>query len=109
MPSPRRVEDAFSVRRIRFSDGESVMVLTILEGSMFCSLDARGGILERAGGFFTRDTRFLSVFRLPVNGEAPLLLSSGKVEYFSATFYLRNPPLNGLAQDSLAIVRERFV
>jgi glycogen debranching enzyme len=44
-----------------------------------------------------------------VNGEAPLLLSSGKVDYFSAAFYLRNPAVDGLASDSLAIVRERFV
>jgi glycogen debranching enzyme len=85
------------------------MALTILEGSTFCISDERGDIFERTGGFFARDTRFLSVFRLTVNGEAPLLLSSGKVEYFSAAFYLRNPPLNGLAQDSLSIVRERFV
>src|SRR5262245_42424624 len=60
-------------------------------------------------GFFARDTRFLSLFRLTINGERPLLLSSGKVEYFSAAFYLRNPFAGGLAQDSVAIVRERFV
>src|SRR5262249_29810720 len=32
-----------------------------------------------------------------------------KVEYFSAAFYLRNPLAGGLDQDSVAIVRERFV
>jgi glycogen debranching enzyme len=85
------------------------VALTILEGSTFCISDERGDIFEQTGGFFARDTRFLSVFRLTVNGEAPLLLSSGKVDYFSAAFYLRNPPMNGLAQDSVAIVRERFV
>ncbi len=85
------------------------MALTILEGSTFCICDERGDIGEATGGFFARDTRFLSLFRLTVNGETPLLLSSGKVEYFSAAFYLRNPLAAGLAQDSLAIVRERFV
>ena len=44
-----------------------------------------------------------------MNGRPPLLLSSGKVDYFSAAFYLRNAPVDGLAQDSVAIVRERFV
>src|SRR6185312_13345852 len=78
-------------------------------GSTFCISDERGDIYEQTGGFFARDTRFLSVFRLTVNGAAPLLLSSGKVDYFSAAFYLRNPPARGLAQDSIAIVRERFV
>jgi glycogen debranching enzyme len=83
--------------------------LTILEGSTFCICDERGDICEESGGFFARDTRFLSLFRLTVNGAAPLLLSSGKVEYFSAAFYLRNAPTDGLAQDSVAIIRERFV
>ena len=85
------------------------MSLTILEGSTFCISDERGDIHERTGGLFARDTRFLSCFRLTVNGAAPLLLSSGKVDYFSAAFYLRNAPVDGLAQDSVAIVRERFV
>jgi glycogen debranching enzyme len=85
------------------------VALTILEGSTFCICDARGDIWQETGGFFSADTRFLSLFRLTVNGETPLLLSSGKVEYFSAAFYLRNPLAGGLAQDSLSIVRERFV
>ena len=85
------------------------MALTILEGSTFCICDERGDICEETGGFFAEDTRFLSLFRLTINGETPLLLSSGKVEYFSAAFYLRNPLADGLPQDSLSIVRERFV
>ncbi len=85
------------------------MALTILEGSTFCICDERGDISEQTGGFFARDTRFLSLLRLTVNGKAPLLLSSGKVDYFSAAFYLRNAPVDGLAQDSVAIIRERFV
>ncbi len=85
------------------------MALTILEGSTFCICDERGDITAEAGGFFADDTRFVSLLLLTIDGEAPLLLSSGKVEYFSAAFFLRNPLTNGLAQDSLAIVRERFV
>jgi glycogen debranching enzyme len=85
------------------------VALTILEGSTFCICDERGDIYERTGGFFAEDTRFLSVFRLTMNGERPLLLSSGKVEHYSAAFYLRNPLADGLPQDSLAIIRERRV
>ncbi len=85
------------------------MTLTILEGSTFCICDERGDICEATGGFFADDTRHLSLFRLTVNGQSPLLLSSGKVEYFSAAFYLRNPLAGGLDQDSVAIIRERFV
>ena len=86
------------------------MPLTILEGSTFCICDERGDIgAEETSGFFTEDTRFLSHLRLTINGESPLELASGRVEYFSAAFYLRNPLAGGLPQDALLIVRERFV
>ncbi len=85
------------------------MAITILEGSTFCICDERGDISAPTDGLFASDTRFLSRFRLTVNGERPMLLSHGKVEYFSAAFYLRNPLAGGLAQDELAVTRERFV
>ncbi len=85
------------------------MTLTILEGSTFCICDDRGDVHGETDGFFCDDTRHLSVFRLSINGMRPLLLSSGKVEYFSAAFYLRNPLAGDLPQDSLSIVRTRFV
>jgi glycogen debranching enzyme len=83
--------------------------LTILEGSTFCICDDVGDIDRRTHGFYSEDTRFLSVLRLRVNGARPLLLSSGKVEYFSAAFFLRNPLAGGLDQDVVSILRERFV
>jgi glycogen debranching enzyme len=76
---------------------------TILEGSTFCICDARGDISETTHGLFAEDTRFLSKLQLTVNGERPLLLSSGTVEYFSAAFFLRT------SANDLAIKRERFV
>jgi glycogen debranching enzyme len=85
------------------------MALTILEGSTFCICDEHGDIDGLAHGFFADDTRFLSRLCLTVNGAKPLLLSSGKVEYFSAAFFLRNPIAGGLPQDTLSIVRHRFV
>jgi glycogen debranching enzyme len=85
------------------------VALTILEGSTFCICDERGDIDGGAQGLFADDTRFLSRLRLTVNGVKPLLLSSGRVEYFSAAFYLRNPPVGGLPQDSISVTRDRFV
>jgi glycogen debranching enzyme len=85
------------------------MALTILEGSTFCICDETGDVEGETSGLFAQDTRFLSLLRLTINGETPLELSHGKVEYFSAAFYLRNPLAGGLPQDALAIVRERFV
>src|SRR3989440_3563463 len=84
-------------------------MLTILEGSTFCICDEIGDLDGQTSGFFTDDTRFLSELRLTVSGARALLLSSGKVEYFSAAFFLRNPLAGGLAQDVLSIKRERFV
>jgi glycogen debranching enzyme len=85
------------------------MALTILEGSTFCICDERGDLSAPTHGLYASDTRFLSRFTLTLNGASPLLLTSGKVEYFSAAFYLRNPIAGGLEQDQLAITRERFV
>ena len=69
------------------------MPVTILEGSTFCLSDEVGDLDGQGYGFFAEDTRFLSRFTLTINGVRPLLLSSGKVEYFSAAFYTRNPPV----------------
>src|SRR6266571_9066245 len=82
---------------------------TMLEGSTFCICDDIGDVGNHTSGFFAQDTRFLSLLRLTVNGATPLPLSSGKVEYFSAAFFLRNPLAGGLRQDQVAITRERFV
>jgi glycogen debranching enzyme len=85
------------------------VALTILDGSTFCVSDDSGDIGEVTSGFFHEDTRFLSVLRLTIDGEPPLFLSSGRVDYFSAAFYLRNPLVGDLPPDSLTIVRNRFV
>ena len=83
--------------------------LRILEGATFCICDDIGDLQREGEGLFTEDTRFLSRFRLTINGQRPLLLSSDKIEYFSAAFFMRNPLAGGLEQDVLSIRRERFV
>ena len=52
------------------------------------------------------DTRFLSRWTLTINGDRPLVLSSRKVEYYSAAFFLRNPVVGGLGHDEA--LAERF-
>jgi glycogen debranching enzyme len=85
------------------------MQITILEGATFCVSDELGDLTEPTNGFFDEDTRFLSHLRLTINGARPLLLSHGKVEYYSAAWFLRNPPVGGLEPDELSIARRRFV
>jgi glycogen debranching enzyme len=83
--------------------------LRILEGATFCICDRLGDLHGNVEGLFTEDTRFLSMLKLTINGQRPLLLSSDKIEYFSAAFFMRNPLTQGLAPDVLSIRRERFV
>src|SRR5947208_2399030 len=83
--------------------------LRILEGATFCICDEVGDLHHQGEGLFSEDTRFLSRFKLTINGHRPLLLSSDKIEYFSAAFFMRNPLAGGLDQDVLSIRRERFV
>jgi glycogen debranching enzyme len=84
-------------------------MLRILEGSTFCICDDSGDFGMETSGFFAHDTRFLSTLGLTINGERPRLLTSRKVEYFSASFYLRNPLAGGLKPDTLSLARRRFV
>ena len=84
-------------------------LLTILEGSTFCLCDERGDVGEGTAGFFAADTRFLSRLELRVDGLRPLLLSSGRVEYFSAAFFLRNDVSPRLPQDAVSVDRRRVV
>jgi glycogen debranching enzyme len=81
----------------------------ILEGSTFCICNLVGDMDTDVEGLFADDTRFLSHFKLTINGEEPLLLSSDRIEYFSAAFFMRNPLTGGLKPDELSIRRERFV
>jgi glycogen debranching enzyme len=83
--------------------------LTILDGTAFCICDDLGDIHGEARGFFADDLRYLSLLRVTINGERPLLLKSGRLEDFMAAFHLRNPAGNGLPPDSLTLVLRRFV
>ncbi|HET7744951.1 MAG TPA: glycogen debranching N-terminal domain-containing protein [Gaiellaceae bacterium] len=84
-------------------------MLTILEGSTFCISDDLGDIAGETAGLFASDTRFLSRLVVRVDGEAPLLLSSGRMEHFAAAFFTRNRSGGCLPHDSVSISRERFV
>jgi glycogen debranching enzyme len=85
------------------------MAITILEGSNFCVSDSNGDFSWPTSGLFAHDTRFLSHLALTINGHRPLLLSAGRVEYYSAAFYLRNPLAGELPQDVISVGRHRFV
>lgn len=47
----------------------------------------------RKDGFFSRDTRFVSGYRVTINGHAPILLTALNVEHFSARHEFMSPEL----------------
>jgi glycogen debranching enzyme len=66
------------------------------EGDMFLCADAEGNLdAEQAtgAGFYWRDTRYLSDFRLEVDGHAPLLLSTSADRAFASHVDLTNQDL----------------
>ena len=83
--------------------------VTILDGATFCVSGPVGDIEAGVHGLYAADTRYLSRMRLLIDGNPLLPLSTGRVEYFSAAFFLRNPVGGSLAPDQLVIRRERFI
>jgi glycogen debranching enzyme len=70
--------------------------LAVKEGDTFLYSDLEGN-LDHGGdyglGFYARDTRFLSHFRMTVNGRDPVLLSSSSERGYMSHVDLTNPDL----------------
>jgi glycogen debranching enzyme len=86
--------------------------VSILEGDTFVVSNRRGDVVPSPSephGLFHQDTRFLSCWRLTVGGEAPRILSTDDVNYFSAQFFLV-PPAESFYDDAqFSIIRKRSV
>ena len=64
---------------------------------------------ELPQGLFFRDTRFLSLMRLRVNGATPEPLAATTPDPFSGAFVLRDHPKAGRADSNLMVFRHRYV
>ena len=84
-------------------------MLTVLEGNTFLVADDHGEIGGRTDGLYFNDTRYLSQWRLLVNGYQPELLSSRTVDYYSAAVFMQNPRTESLAAGSISLIRDVFV
>ncbi len=84
-------------------------MLTVLEGNNFLVADDRGDVLTGSDGLYYNDTRYLSRWRLTLNGERPQLLSSGTVDYYSAAVYMQNAATKGMPAGAVSLLRELFV
>ena len=91
--------------------------LAVKEGETFLYCDLEGN-LDHGGdyglGLYSRDTRFLSHFRMTISGRDPVLLSSSSERGYMAYVDLTNPNLYegeevAVAQQSLNIRRIRAI
>lgn len=84
--------------------------IQILDGSTFMLSDPVGNVAPGTpAGFFHEDTRYLNRYVLTVNGQAPTVLTSGTVDYYSAGFYMTNAESEGIPAKSFSMERYRFV
>lgn len=86
--------------------------VSILEGNTFVVSDLRGDINATATdttGLFANDTRFLSRWRLTIDGTTPNSLSTDDLQYFSAQFFLVPGTGTVYVDADLSIIRKRAV
>jgi glycogen debranching enzyme len=85
---------------------------SVFDGNTFVTSDARGDLVaapHRLHGFFAKDTRFLSHWRLTVNGTPLDSLSVADVDYFAAQFFLI-PPTGSIHENPrFSLMRRRLV
>jgi glycogen debranching enzyme len=80
--------------------------LIILDGSTFFFSEPSGDVqATHADGYFFDDVRHLSVWRLLVDGEPLLGITSSTVDYYSARIFLAPKP----ADAPFSVRRDRFV
>jgi glycogen debranching enzyme len=86
--------------------------ISILDGSTFVVSDARGDIdadPSQPHGLFNRDTRYLSRWRVTVNGLTPDSLSVENEQYHAAQFFLVPPTGTIYRNPYLSLIRKRTV
>ena len=82
--------------------------IAVVGGQSFMLSDQLGDI-HPAGrqGLFQADTRFLSCFRLTLDGRSPVGLTADQEAGGRATFYATNPGAPGLPPGTLSLLRKR--
>jgi len=85
---------------------------SVFDGSTFVVSNGRGDLVASPSvlhGFFSDDTRFLSRWRLTLNGEELQPLSVADIDYFAVQFFLVPPPRSVWENPYLSVVRRRLV
>lgn len=87
--------------------------VSVLDGNNFVVSDRHGDVRPECRvpphGFFSEDTRFVSRWRLIVQGQPTDILSNANVDYFVAQFFLVCPTPEFHAAPDLGIIRQRLL
>jgi glycogen debranching enzyme/putative sterol carrier protein len=86
--------------------------VSILEGSTFVTSDRRGdidGTPATPHGLFALDTRFLSRWRLTVDGQSPAVLSTDTQRHYCAQFFLAPSTGTTYVDSPLSVARRRWI
>jgi glycogen debranching enzyme/putative sterol carrier protein len=89
-----------------------VDTVNILEGSTFVTSDRRGdieGSPVTPHGLFALDTRFLSLWRLTLDGQALGILSTDMQRYYMAQFFLAPSTGTTYVDSPISVVRRRWI
>ncbi|SCL28872.1 Glycogen debranching enzyme (alpha-1,6-glucosidase) [Micromonospora rhizosphaerae] len=87
-------------------------LIRILDGNIFVLSDGTGDIEAKPTvpcGFFSFDTRFLSVWRLTINGERVSALARDDPSYFEVRFFLVPGAPTHYVDAKVSVIRERSV
>lgn len=75
--------------------------------------DQQGWIGEERTGLYSRDTRYVSTYRLTLNGFEPSFLGLSRPYYFAETFFYTNPRIGTaphlIPENSLLLKVSRFI
>jgi glycogen debranching enzyme len=87
--------------------------VSVLDGNNFVVSDRHGDVRPDCRlpphGFFSEDTRFVSRWRLTVQGQPTDILSRAHVDYFVGQFFLVSPSAGFHAAPPLGIIRQRLL
>jgi glycogen debranching enzyme len=87
-------------------------LISILDGTRFVTSDTNGDIEPSPvtpTGLFTLDTRFLSKWRLTINGQPLQTLSVDDIQYFETSFYLVPGEPTQYVDSTVSVIRHRSI
>jgi glycogen debranching enzyme len=87
--------------------------VSVLDGSTFVVSDRHGDVDPDVRlpphGFYSEDTRFVSRWRLSVQGQPTDILSNALIDYFGAQFFLVTPSPAFHAAPEIGVIRQRLL